>query len=78
MQRKYKTTTEILDKVKFLEEEIQAIKWNFFSNDNITPKKKSIIEKSAGILGEKFSKGVSYQKKIRGLWDKKRMSKLNA
>jgi hypothetical protein len=73
MNNKYTimTSTIFLEKIKKMENEIQFLKIEgILQWDKIT-KKISIIEKTYGILGKKFSKGIKFENFLRKGWTKK-------
>jgi hypothetical protein len=61
-------SAEIRQRIEKLEEELQKIKWDISFREIF---KKSIVDLTKGILGNKFEKGVRYQRKIRKDWEKR-------
>lgn len=76
LTKKITTFSTLIRQIEKIENELQIIKWNVF----VLPKKQkkdSIVEKTAGILGNSLPNGVKYQKQIRLEWEK-RMAKLES
>ena len=62
------TSTIFLEKIKKMENEIQSLKIEGILQWNKITKKISIIEKTCGILGKNFSKGIKFENSLRKGW----------
>jgi hypothetical protein len=59
--------SRLKERIKKLEEELQMLKWDIVPSKT----KQSIVDATKGILGEKFPKSLSYQKRMRKDWEKR-------
>lgn len=64
-------TSIILNKMKSLEKELSLLKIEAFLNLRKMANKTSIVERTSGILGKKFPKGVKYENLLRKDWNRR-------